>query len=131
MADQEKAKAALELDHLKNESTPAPRQRPERVPRPRPRRRHRRRAPHDPAPEGLRAHPQAARPGPSPLSTALLRQGLARLPVRVTPPSPLFRPRFAQQLAADGSYQVTAPWPSGLSDGAHVGGLLASGWLAG
>ena len=45
---------------------------------------------------------------------------------------PAFQRRFGQE-QSDGSYQVTAPWQAGLSNGAHVGeiiGLLASGILS-
>ena len=45
---------------------------------------------------------------------------------------PPFRRKYGEQLK-DGSYQVTAPWQSGLSNGANVGeiiGLFINGWAS-
>lgn len=45
---------------------------------------------------------------------------------------PVFRERFGVRLV-DGSYQITAPWQSGLQNGAQVGeilGLMIAGLLA-
>ena len=45
---------------------------------------------------------------------------------------PTFNEKYGQKVS-DGSYQVPAPWQSGLSNGANVGeffGLLINGWVS-
>ena len=45
---------------------------------------------------------------------------------------PAFRKKYGKQLS-DGSWQIPAPWQSGLSNGANVGellGLLINGWVS-
>lgn len=45
---------------------------------------------------------------------------------------PQFRKKYGEQLP-DGTYQVTAPWQAGLSNGAVVGeiiGLMINGWVS-
>lgn len=45
---------------------------------------------------------------------------------------PQFRKKYGEPLP-DGSYQVTAPWQAGLSNGAVVGeiiGLTINGWVS-
>ena len=81
--------------------------------------------------EGLKLYPKPAAWSIA-LSTALVMEGYDKALLGSLYACPAFKQRFGA-LQPDGSYQVTAPWQSGLSNGAHVGeiiGLLASGVLS-
>lgn len=81
--------------------------------------------------EGLRLYPKAAGWSIA-LSTALVMEGYDKALLGSLYAFPAFKQRFGK-LQPNGSYQVTAPWQAGLSNGAHVGeiiGLLASGILS-
>lgn len=46
---------------------------------------------------------------------------------------PQFREKYGQYVESDGTYQVSAPWQAGLSNGANVGsiiGLMINGWVS-
>jgi len=66
------------------------------------------------------------------LSTAIIMEGFDIVLIANLFAVPAFKRRFGDQLA-DGTYDLTASWQSGLSNGAYVGellGLLACGIVA-
>lgn len=80
--------------------------------------------------DGLRIYPKAAAWSVA-LSSCLIMEGFDKALLGSLYAFPSFQRRFGV-LQPDGSYEVTAPWQAGLSNGAHVGeiiGLLASGIL--
>lgn len=81
--------------------------------------------------EGIRLYPKAI--GWSILlSAAIIMEGFDIVLIANLLAVPAFKKRFGQQLP-DGSYEVTAAWQSGLTNGAYVGeilGLMINGWIA-
>lgn len=81
--------------------------------------------------EGLRLYPKAV--GWSVLlSAAIIMEGFDIVLIANLLAVPAFKRRFGEQLP-DGSYELTAAWQSGLTNGAYVGeilGLMINGWAA-
>lgn len=81
--------------------------------------------------EGLRLYPKAV--GWSVLlSAAIIMEGFDIVLIANLLAVPAFKKAFGQQLP-DGSYEVTAAWQSGLTNGAYVGeilGLMINGIVA-
>ncbi|KAF2790919.1 maltose permease MAL61 [Melanomma pulvis-pyrius CBS 109.77] len=81
--------------------------------------------------EGLRLYPKAV--GWSVLlSAAIIMEGFDIVLIANLLAVPAFKKAFGQQLP-DGSYEVTAAWQSGLTNGAYVGeilGLMLNGIIA-
>jgi SP family general alpha glucoside:H+ symporter-like MFS transporter len=66
------------------------------------------------------------------LSCAIIMEGFDIVLIANLLAVPAFKRRFGQQLP-DGSYDLTAAWQSGLTNGAYVGeilGLMINGWIA-
>lgn len=81
--------------------------------------------------DGLRLYPKAVAWSVL-LSTAIIMEGFDKVLIGNLIAVPAFKQRFGSQLA-DGTYEVTAAWQSGLSNGAFVGefcGLLLNGIIA-
>ncbi|KAF2242559.1 maltose permease MAL61 [Trematosphaeria pertusa] len=81
--------------------------------------------------EGLRLYPKAV--GWSVLlSAAIIMEGFDIVLIANLLAVPAFKKAFGEQLP-DGSYEITAAWQSGLTNGAYVGeilGLMLNGWIA-
>ncbi|KAF2112399.1 maltose permease MAL61 [Lophiotrema nucula] len=81
--------------------------------------------------EGLKLYPKAV--GWSVLlSAAIIMEGFDIVLIANLLAVPAFKRAFGEQLP-DGSYEVTAAWQSGLTNGAYVGevlGLMLNGWIA-
>lgn len=81
--------------------------------------------------QGLKAYPKAV--GWSVLlSTCIVMEGFDLVLINSLFGLPAFQKKFGTQ-TADGTYQVSAPWQTGLSNGALVGeilGLFVAGLLA-
>lgn len=57
---------------------------------------------------------------------------ILRYPLLTAPGFPPFQKKYGEQLP-DRTYQISAPWQSGLSNGANVGeilGLFINGWVS-
>ncbi|KAJ4301255.1 hypothetical protein N0V90_003346 [Kalmusia sp. IMI 367209] len=81
--------------------------------------------------EGIRLYPKAI--GWSVLlSGAIIMEGYDINIIANLQAVPAFKQKFGNRLA-DGSYEVTAAWQAGLTNGAYVGemlGLMINGWIA-
>lgn len=81
--------------------------------------------------QGLRLYPKAV--GWSILlSCTIIMEGFDIVLIANLLAVPAFKKAFGEQLP-DGSYEVTAAWQSGLTNGAYVGemiGLMLNGWIA-
>ncbi|KAF1974027.1 MFS alpha-glucoside transporter-like protein [Bimuria novae-zelandiae CBS 107.79] len=81
--------------------------------------------------EGIRLYPKAIAWSVL-LSGAIIMEGYDINLISNLQAVPAFKRKFGVQLA-DGSYEVTAAWQSGLTNGAYVGeilGLMVNGWIA-
>jgi SP family general alpha glucoside:H+ symporter-like MFS transporter len=66
------------------------------------------------------------------LSCAIIMEGFDIVLIANLLAVPAFKRRFGNELP-DGSYELTAAWQSGLTNGAYVGeilGLMINGWVA-
>jgi SP family general alpha glucoside:H+ symporter-like MFS transporter len=81
--------------------------------------------------QGLRLYPKAV--GWSILlSAAIIMEGFDIVLIANLMAVPAFKKKFGFQLE-DGTYELTAAWQSGLTNGAYVGeilGLMVNGWIA-
>jgi MFS transporter, SP family, general alpha glucoside:H+ symporter len=81
--------------------------------------------------EGLKLYPRAVMWSVL-ISTCIVMEGFDIVLINSLYGLPAFQQRFGVQLE-DGTYQITAAWQSGLSNGALVGemiGLMMVGWLS-
>ncbi|KAJ8609012.1 hypothetical protein MRB53_039371 [Persea americana] len=81
--------------------------------------------------EGLKLYPKAVAWSLA-ISTCIVMEGFDIVLINSLYGLPAFQQRFGEQLS-DGSYQISAAWQSGLSNGALVGeiiGLMMVGWIA-
>jgi len=81
--------------------------------------------------EGLRLYPKAVAWSVL-LSAAIIMEGFDKVLIANLMAVPAFKQRFGQQLG-DGTYEITAAWQAGLTNGAYVGevcGLLLNGLIA-
>ncbi|KAF1942724.1 maltose permease MAL61 [Clathrospora elynae] len=81
--------------------------------------------------QGIRLYPKAIAWSVL-LSGAIIMEGFDKVLIANLMAVPAFKQKFGQPLA-NGSYEVTAAWQSGLTNGAYVGemlGLLLNGLLA-
>jgi SP family general alpha glucoside:H+ symporter-like MFS transporter len=81
--------------------------------------------------EGLRLYPKAVAWSVL-LSGAIIMEGFDKVLITNLFAVPAFKERYGSQLP-DGSYEITAAWQAGLSNGAFVGefmGLLLNGIIA-
>lgn len=81
--------------------------------------------------QGIRLYPKAIAWSML-ISTCIVMEGYDVCLINNFYGFPAFAKKYGQQLP-DGSWQVTAPWQSGLSNGANVGeffGLLINGWVS-
>jgi SP family general alpha glucoside:H+ symporter-like MFS transporter len=81
--------------------------------------------------EGLRLYPKAVAWSVL-LSAAIIMEGFDKVLIANLMAVPAFRERFGSPIA-DGSYQITAAWQAGLTNGAFVGemmGLMINGIIA-
>jgi SP family general alpha glucoside:H+ symporter-like MFS transporter len=81
--------------------------------------------------QGLRLYPKAVAWSIL-LSAAIIMEGFDKVLIANLMAVPAFKQRFGQPIA-DGSYEVTAAWQAGLTNGAYVGemcGLLLNGIIA-
>ncbi|KAF2003442.1 MFS alpha-glucoside transporter-like protein [Amniculicola lignicola CBS 123094] len=81
--------------------------------------------------QGLRLYPKAV--GWSVLlSACLIMEGFDIVLINNLFAVPAFKRKFGEQLS-DGTYEITAPWQTGLANGAYVGeilGLMINGYIA-
>jgi SP family general alpha glucoside:H+ symporter-like MFS transporter len=81
--------------------------------------------------EGIRLYPKAVAWSVL-LSAAIIMEGFDKVLIANLLAVPAFKQRFGSQIA-DGSYEVTAAWQAGLTNGAYVGemlGLMINGIIA-
>ncbi|KAJ5818203.1 hypothetical protein N7474_003794 [Penicillium riverlandense] len=81
--------------------------------------------------QGIRTYPKAIAWSVL-ISTCIAMEGYDVCLVNNFYGFPPFRHKYGEQMP-DGSFQVTAPWQSGLSNGAYVGeiiGLFINGWVS-
>lgn len=81
--------------------------------------------------QGIRLYPKAVAWSAF-LSAAIIMEGFDKVLINSLYAVPAFKERFGSQLA-DGTYEVSAAWQAGLSNGAYVGefcGLLLNGIIA-
>lgn len=81
--------------------------------------------------QGLRLYPKAVAWSVL-LSAAIIMEGFDKVLIANLMAVPAFKEKFGSQLP-DGSFEVTAAWQAGLTNGAFVGeflGLLLNGYIA-
>jgi SP family general alpha glucoside:H+ symporter-like MFS transporter len=81
--------------------------------------------------EGIKLYPKAVAWSIL-LSTAIIMEGFDKVLINSLFAAPAFKQRYGSQLP-DGSWEITAAWQAGLTNGAFVGeifGLLLNGYIA-